>query len=93
MQKGQRLGRVVDPIHNTERAVLSPLFGRVIGMAQNQQVLPGFAAFHLGEETSEQRAVQEAVGDLDPEAAADEDGGRAASDAESAPRPADEEFD
>lgn len=93
VQKGQRLGRVVDPIHNTERAVLSPLFGRVIGMAQNQQVLPGFAAFHLGEETSEQRAVQEAVGDLDPEAAADEDGGRAASDAESAPRPADEEFD
>ena len=35
--------------------------GRVIGMSQNQAVLPGYAAFHLGTETSEQQAVQEAA--------------------------------
>ena len=35
--------------------------GRVIGMALNQVVLPGFAAYHLGEETSEQQAVREAA--------------------------------
>jgi len=92
VQRGQRLGRVVDPIHNTERRILSPLFGRVLGMAQNQQVLPGFAAFHLGEETSEQRAVQEAATVADPETAA-EDGGRAGNGAE-APKPeADEEIE
>lgn len=92
VQKGQRLGRVVDPIHNTERRILSPLFGRVLGMAQNQQVLPGFAAFHLGEETSEQRAVQEAATVADSETAA-EDGGRAGNGVE-APKPeADEEIE
>lgn len=61
VNRGQRLGRVIDPLRNAEREILSPLFGRVIGMSQNQQVLPGFAVYHLGEETSEQRAVQEAA--------------------------------
>lgn len=92
VQKGQRLGRVVDPIRNTERSIFSPLFGRVLGMAQNQQVLPGFAAFHLGEETSEQRAVQEAAAAADPDDAP-EDGGRAGTAAD-APKPeADEEIE
>jgi hypothetical protein len=78
VQKGQRLGRVIDPIHNTERVIMSPVFGRVLGMAQNQQVLPGFAAFHLGEETSEQHAVEEAAAEVSDAAddAAEEDGGR-----------------
>src|SRR5690606_32978008 len=58
---GQRLGRVIDPVANTERYILAPVAGRVIGMALNQVVLPGYAAFHLGTETSEQQAVQEAV--------------------------------
>jgi uncharacterized protein len=57
----QRLGIVVDPIHDIEREVVSPLYGRVIGMARNQVVLPGFAAFHVGEETSEDRAVRDAA--------------------------------
>lgn len=58
---GQRLGRVIDPVENTERYILAPVAGRVIGMALNQVVLPGYAAFHLGTETSEQQAVQEAA--------------------------------
>jgi len=58
---GQRLGRVIDPVANTERYILAPVAGRVIGMSQNQAVLPGYAAFHLGTETSEQQAVQEAA--------------------------------
>jgi predicted deacylase len=58
---GQRLGKVIDPVSNTERYILAPVPGRVIGMAQNQAVLPGYAAFHLGTETSEQQAVQEAA--------------------------------
>lgn len=58
---GQRLGRVIDPVTNTERYILAPVAGRVIGMAQNQAVLPGYAAFNLGTETSEQRAVEDAA--------------------------------
>lgn len=60
VQAGQRLGRVIDPVANVERYLLAPVAGRVIGMSQNQVVLPGYAAFHLGIQTSEQRAVQEA---------------------------------
>lgn len=61
VQKGQKLGTVIDPINNVERDIVAPVFGRVIGMALNQVVLPGFAAYHLGEETSEQQAVREAA--------------------------------
>jgi uncharacterized protein len=57
----QRLGVVIDPINDIEREIVSPLYGRVIGMARNQVVLPGFAAYHVGEETSEDRAVSEAA--------------------------------
>ena len=59
--RGQRLGRIIDPINNLEREILSPVQGKVIGMALNQVVLPGFAAYHVGVETSEQRAVEEAA--------------------------------
>lgn len=61
VQRGQKLGSVIDPINNIEREILAPVHGRVIGMALNQVVLPGFAAYHLGEETSEQQAVREAA--------------------------------
>jgi predicted deacylase len=61
VQRGQKLGSVIDPINNIEREIVAPVYGRVIGMALNQVVLPGFAAYHLGEETSEQQAVREAA--------------------------------
>ncbi|MBS7456526.1 succinylglutamate desuccinylase/aspartoacylase family protein [Coralloluteibacterium stylophorae] len=69
VQRGQVLGRIHDPILNREREIVSPIHGRVLGMALNQQVLPGYAVYHLGEETSEQRAVAEAatVGEAVPE--------------------------
>lgn len=58
---GQRLGKVVDPVNNRETEIVSPLQGRVIGIALNQLVLPGFAAYHIGVERSERTAVQEAT--------------------------------
>jgi predicted deacylase len=60
VRAGQRLGKVVDPLLNEEHEIMSPFRGRVIGLALNQVVLPGFAAFHIGIETSEQQAVEEA---------------------------------
>jgi hypothetical protein len=45
---GDRLGTVTDPTTNEVREVVSPYGGRVLGMALNQVVLPGYAAFHIG---------------------------------------------
>lgn len=61
VRERQRLGKVVDPLRNSEHEILAPFAGRVIGMALNQVVLPGFAAYHLGVETSEEGAVQDAL--------------------------------
>lgn len=61
IREGQHLGKVVDPIRNEEQPILSPFRGRVIGIALNQVVLPGFAAYHVGIETSEAQAAEEAA--------------------------------
>lgn len=45
---GDPLGRVVNPINNREYPVTSPHEGRVIGMALNQVVMPGYAIYHIG---------------------------------------------
>jgi len=58
---GQVLGVVIDPINNVEREITSPIKGLVIGMARNQVVLPGFAAFHLGEQQTADAAAAEAT--------------------------------
>ncbi len=60
VREGQRLGKVIDPIRNREYEIKAPFAGRVIGMALNQIVLPGFAAYHLGIETTEAAAAAEA---------------------------------
>lgn len=52
VEAGQRLGLIVDPLRNREQPILAPVAGRVIGMARNQVMLPGFAAFHIGEASS-----------------------------------------
>lgn len=75
VQRGELLGKVIDPIHNIERELRSPVVGRVIGMARNQVVLPGFAAYHLGEDTSEQKAVRDAETGAVPEPPVEEDPG------------------
>ncbi|MDZ4350337.1 MAG: succinylglutamate desuccinylase/aspartoacylase family protein [Xanthomonadaceae bacterium] len=56
---GQRLGRIIDPLSNQVFEVRSSLSGRMLGMAENQQVLPGFALYHVGLMTTEREAVIE----------------------------------
>jgi predicted deacylase len=48
---GDVLGTVTDPITNQQNLIYSPAKGRVLGMALNQVVQPGFAAFRIGIET------------------------------------------
>jgi len=48
VRKGDLLGTITDPMSNASTEVRSPYSGRIIGMARNQVVMPGFAAFHVG---------------------------------------------
>jgi predicted deacylase len=53
VRKGDLLGTITDPMSNARSELLSPYSGRIIGMARNQVVMPGFAAFHVGIQTDE----------------------------------------
>ena len=53
VRAGDLLGTINDPMSNARSEVRSPYSGRVIGMARNQVVMPGFAAFHVGIATVE----------------------------------------
>ncbi|KAA9132718.1 succinylglutamate desuccinylase/aspartoacylase family protein [Marinihelvus fidelis] len=66
--KGQRLGTVTDPIENRRETLYAPYTGRILGMALNQVVMPGFAAFHIG------RATTGTGGPPSPSAGEDPDG-------------------
>ena len=48
VRKGDLLGTVTNPITNVRKEIRSEHNGRVLGMALNQVVQPGFAAYHIG---------------------------------------------
>ncbi|MEO0578871.1 MAG: succinylglutamate desuccinylase/aspartoacylase family protein, partial [Pseudomonadota bacterium] len=48
VRSGDLLGTITDPITNAQTRIYAPKDGRVIGLARNQVVMPGFAAYHLG---------------------------------------------
>lgn len=54
VEVGDKLGTVTDPITNGRAHVISPFKGTVLGMAVNQFVMPGFALFRIGVETSDE---------------------------------------
>ena len=51
VRQGDLLGTITDPMSNASIELRSPYSGRIIGMARNQVVMPGFAAFHIGIQT------------------------------------------
>jgi hypothetical protein len=53
VRKGDLLGTITDPMNNEQVELHAPYTGRIIGMARNQVVMPGFAAFHVGIQTDE----------------------------------------
>ena len=69
VSKGQELGAVVDPITNARTPVEASIGGRLIGMAVNQVVMPGFAAYHIGIEASTDEPIE--TDDLDAATEAD----------------------
>lgn len=60
--KGQVMGVVTDPITNVATEISSPGVGQVIGMALNQVLLPGFAAYHIGFQATIEEAASQDVG-------------------------------
>jgi predicted deacylase len=67
VSEGDVLGTITDPMNNARSEVRSPYSGRIIGMARNQVVMPGFAAFHVGIAT-----VEAPVGDMEPAVATED---------------------
>ena len=59
VDKGDILGNITDPITNEVAKLRASHDGRVIGMAVNQVVMPGFAAYHIGIRASEETVVAE----------------------------------
>ncbi len=64
VRKGDLLGSITDPMNNARTELRSPYSGRIIGMARNQVVMPGFAAFHVGIETDEVSASEDQKVDI-----------------------------
>ena len=60
VREGDLLGTITDPMNNASAAIYSPFTGRIIGMARNQVVMPGFAAFHVGIQSTEPVEVNSA---------------------------------
>ena len=67
LTRRELLGVVTDPISNQQYRIYAPLSGRVLGMALNQVVLPGFAAYRIGKETSKTRAATQAADEMPEE--------------------------
>ena len=67
VSKGDVLGFVTDPITNQRTELISPVKGNIIGMAVNQVVIPGFAAYHIGIKSTQEEMSQEAKNKKDSE--------------------------
>lgn len=50
VEMDQLLGTISDPLSEDVEYILSPIEGRLIGMALDQLVMPGFGAYHIGYE-------------------------------------------
>ncbi|HEU4653503.1 MAG TPA: succinylglutamate desuccinylase/aspartoacylase family protein [Steroidobacteraceae bacterium] len=74
VSKGELLGVVTDPVSNQQYRIFAPVSGRVLGMALNQVVLPGFAAYRIGTETKSSAATEQSDETSD-DAPEDEDRG------------------
>jgi predicted deacylase len=68
VSEGELLGVVTDPISNQQHRIYAPISGRVLGMALNQVVLPGFAAYRIGTATSKSDAAIQSADDAGEDA-------------------------
>ena len=67
VKRGDVLGTVTDPITNIQNSIVASASGRVLGMALNQFVMPGFAAYRLGIDESDHPIIITPLDGLDDE--------------------------
>ncbi|CAA0092069.1 N-alpha-acetyl-L-2,4-diaminobutyric acid deacetylase [Zhongshania aliphaticivorans] len=63
VKKGDILGTVTDPITNRSSVIRTNVDGQIIGLALNQMVMPGFAAYHIGIAADEKKVAADKVAD------------------------------
>ncbi|WP_269620319.1 succinylglutamate desuccinylase/aspartoacylase family protein [Zhongshania sp. BJYM1] len=63
VKKGDILGTVTDPITNRSSVIRSNVDGQIIGLALNQMVMPGFAAYHVGIATDQKKVAADKMAD------------------------------
>ena len=63
VKKGDILGTVTDPITNRGSVIRSSVDGQIIGLALNQMVMPGFAAYHVGIAADVKKVAADKVAD------------------------------
>lgn len=68
VRKGDLLGTVTNPITNVRKEIRSAYNGRILGMALNQVVQPGFAAYHIGIQAPQEQISppEEVTAETDP---------------------------
>lgn len=71
----QLLGYIINPLTTEQIKLESPVKGRVLGMALNQFMLPGYAAFHIGvsSDSSSMRDEEQLDNDSDESDEADDE--------------------
>lgn len=67
VRAGHVLASITDPITNVSTEVRAPRDGRILGMALNQIVMPGFALFRLGFESADPTGTPAEPAALDDE--------------------------
>lgn len=65
VKKGDMLGSVTDPVTNTGSTIYATFNGRILGMALNQVVQTGFAAYHVGVVKEPKEVKEEALSDIE----------------------------
>lgn len=65
--RGDVLGVISDPITNEQIDIVSPHEGRILGMALDQFVMPGFAVYHIGIHATKGAQAQSEGGEEGPE--------------------------
>ena len=75
VRKGDILGAVNNPISNEQIDIVSPYKGRILGMALDQFVMPGFAVYHIGIHAAKETLKKAALENNDDNEADDEDNG------------------
>jgi uncharacterized protein len=57
VQENSLLGHIINPLTNKQIEIRAPVKGRILGMALNQFMLPGYAAFHIAIETEDSAII------------------------------------